>query len=79
MRKSEKIQCVGAVCFRIFYTDFSHNPLTVCVERYIIYVIEDTKKRIQEIEVAFFKSTFYEVSGTDEEKGKERTPKAGTA
>ncbi len=32
-----------------------------------------------EIEVAFFKSTFYEVSGADEEKGKERTPKVGTA
>ena len=40
---------------------------------------KETKRKYQEIEVAFFKSTFYEVSGTDEEKGKEKTPKVRTA
>jgi len=31
------------------------------------------------IEVAFFISTFYEASGAIDEKGKEKTPKAGVS
>ncbi|MCD8037521.1 MAG: hypothetical protein LUE96_00275 [Lachnospiraceae bacterium] len=48
--------------------------MTACEIGYII-----NKKRIWVIEVAFFKSTFSEMSGIGEEKGKERTPKGRAA
>ena len=50
------------------FVKFLNYALTVCFAAIYNIVIG--------IEVASFIITFYEVSGTDEEKGKEKTPKA---
>lgn len=52
MEKSGEIQCFEAVCFRIFCVFPIQSVDRLCPTLY------NNEKRIKEIEVAFFKSTF---------------------
>ncbi|MCI8542562.1 MAG: hypothetical protein HFH95_04500 [Lachnospiraceae bacterium] len=61
------------------------NPLTASLYDVMIYdnrrlekpVFWCIKNKCKKIEVAFFKSTFSDAAGAEEEKGKGNTPKEG--